>query len=115
METTPRFIQGIFAFQGAGLNRPAPLDGKPAYTVPFDRRAQLIYLRAGNSTDVLVTLALLSNGKPIRYFPVGAKASVHVPLAGVEDLFPETRLEVVLAAPEGVAGTVVLDVGLMEI
>jgi len=38
-----------------------------------------------------------------------------VPLAVVEDLFPDTKLEIFFAAPEGSAGTVVLDIGLMEI
>jgi hypothetical protein len=51
----------------------------------------------------------------MRVFPVGAKAAEHVPLAVVEDLMPETRLDVLLAAPEGASGTVVLDMGLVEI
>ena len=38
-----------------------------------------------------------------------------MPLAVVEDLFPDTKLEIFFAAPEGAAGTVVLDIGLMEI
>jgi hypothetical protein len=38
---------------------------------------------------------------------------MHVPLAVVEDIFPESRLEVLLAAPEGVSGMVVVDVGLL--
>jgi hypothetical protein len=33
----------------------------------------------------------------------------------VEDLFPETKLDVVLAAPAGTAGHLVLDIGLLEI
>ena len=115
METTPRFIQGVFPFQGAGLSRLAPLTDGAAYTVPFDKRTQLIYLRAGNSTDELIYLALLGNGRPFRYFPIGARSSVHVPLAVVEDLFPETRLDLVVGAPEGLGGTVVVDIGLMEI
>jgi assimilatory nitrate reductase catalytic subunit len=51
----------------------------------------------------------------MRLFPVGARASVHVPLAVVEDIFPESRLEVLVAAPEGVSGTVVIDVGILEV
>jgi assimilatory nitrate reductase catalytic subunit len=57
---------------------------------------------------------LTRDGKPLRYFPIGAKASVHVPLAVVEDIFPESKLEVLVAAPEGVTGTVVVDFGLLE-
>ena len=64
---------------------------------------------------LLFMAAFTKNGAPMRYFPIGAKASVHVPLAVVEDLFPDTKLEIFFAAPEGSAGTVVLDIGLMEI
>ena len=57
----------------------------------------------------------MKDGKVFRIFPIGAKASVHVPLAVVEDLFPESKVEVFVAAPEGVGGHVVLDIGLIEI
>ena len=115
IESTPRIITGIFAFTGAGISEFTVLEGAPAYTVPADRRAQFIYLRAGNSTDELVTLVLLRNGTPMRLFPIGAKSSQHVPLAVVEDLFPETVIEIRVAAPAGVSGHVVLDMGLMEV
>ncbi len=115
MDATPRFLNGVFDFEGRGLGRPAELDPALSYTVPSDKRTQLIYLRAGNSLDELVYLVLTKNGAPMRYFPIGAKAVTHVPLAVVEDLFPETKLEIFFAAPEGMAGTVVLDIGLMEI
>jgi len=52
---------------------------------------------------------------PMRYFPIGAHAGVHVPLAVVEDLEPDQKITLVVAAPEGVAGTLVVDVGLIEI
>jgi hypothetical protein len=115
MEATPRFLNGIYAFQGDGYDKPAPVSAALAYVVPADKRAQLIYLRAGNSSDALVALILMRDGKPMRYFPLGAKAGEHVPLAVVEDLFPETKLEVLLAAPAGAAGHLVLDIGLLEI
>ena len=88
---------------------------RPTYTVPSDRRAQLIYLRAGNSSPEMIALTLLRDGTPMRVFPIGAKAAEHVPLAVVEDLMPETRLNVMVAAPEGASGVVVLDMGLVEI
>jgi hypothetical protein len=115
MDATPRFLSGVFDFQGRGLGHLAELDPALAYTVPSDKRTQLIYLRVGNSLDELVYLVLTRNGAPMRYFPVGAKACIHVPLAVVEDLFPETKLEIFFAAPEGMAGTLVLDIGMMEI
>ena len=48
-------------------------------------------------------------------FPIGAKASTHVPLRVVEDLLGDTRIELHLAAPEGASGSVVVDLGLVEV
>jgi len=114
METTPRIIGGTYEFTGAGLQSPAPLDGL-GYTVPSDKRSQLIYFRGGNSADGLVSISLVRDGKPFRTFPIGAKAAMHVPLAVVEDLFPESNVQVFVAAPAGLSGEVVLDIGLVEI
>ena len=115
IESTPRIITGIFGFTGTGYATGVPLQGLAAYRVPADKRAQMIYLRAGNSAAEMVALVLLRDGTPMRLFPLGAKSGQHVPLAVVEDLCPDTRLELRLAAPEGVSGTLVLDMGLMEI
>ncbi len=115
LESTPRIITGIFSFRGSGFAHPSSLDGLEPYIVPADKRTQLIYLRAGNSTGELVTLVLLRNGTAMRLFPLGAKSGMHIPLSVVEDLFPETRLELRIAAPEDLSGTLVLDMGLMEI
>jgi hypothetical protein len=115
MEATPRFLNGVYPFAGKGYDKPAALNGTLAYAVPADKRAQLIYLRAGNSSSEMIYLTLMRDGKPMRYFPIGAKCSEHVPLAVVEDLFPETKLDVVLAAPSGVSGHLVVDIGLLEI
>ncbi len=115
METTPRFLNGVYPFSGTGLETSGPLAAGLAYTVPADKRSQLIYFRAGNSADALVSVSLVKDGKAVRLFPIGAKASVHVPLAVVEDLFPDSRIEVHVAAPAGVSGQIVLDIGLIEI
>ena len=115
METTPRFLQGVFTFEGQGLTAAALLAASTVYTVPFAKRSQLIYLRAGNSSDELIALILMRDGTPMRYFPIGAKADSHVSLAVVEDLMPDTKLEVFVAAPLGISGSVVLDIGLLEI
>jgi hypothetical protein len=114
MNPTPRFIQGTFSFSGRGLGAAHPLHDGARFTVPSDKRAQLVYLRAGNSSDALVCLVLTRDTKPMRYFPIGAKASIHVPLAVVEDIFPESKLEVLVAAPEGVTGTIIVDIGILE-
>lgn len=114
MEPTPRFIQGTFSFTGGGLAAAAELSPQATYKVPGDRRAQLIYLRAGNASDVLVCLTLLRNGEVMRLFPIGAKSAVHVPLAVVEDIFPDSELELKGSAPEGVTVEVVVDLGFLE-
>jgi hypothetical protein len=115
MNETPKFIQGVFTFRGAGLARPAPLAPAATYKVPFDKRAQLIYLRAGNATSELVYLSLTRGGKSMRLFPVGAKEAIHVPLSIVEDIDPESDLELCIGAPEGLDGTLVIDMGVLEI
>ena len=114
IESRPQFIQGVVAFTGAGYDTPAPLAGLD-YVVPSDKRAQTIYFRAGNSSADMVAVVLLRDGKPMRYFPLGAKSAAHVPLSVVEDLEPDQKLEFLLAAPMGVTGTLILDVGLLEI
>jgi hypothetical protein len=114
MSSGHQFIHGVFPFEGQGLDSPHALGGASVYTVPADKRAQLIYMRGGNSADEMIYLVLTRDGKTMRYFPLGAKASIHVPLAVVEDIFPESKLAVLVAAPKGTAGTVVLDLGILE-
>jgi assimilatory nitrate reductase catalytic subunit len=115
MPSTPRFLQGAYPFEGKGLEHPLPVAAALSYTVPGGVTAQPVYFRGGNSADELVYVVLLRDGRPMRYFPIGAKADMHVPLRVVEDLDAGTRVELHLAAPEGVAGTVVVDLGLVEI
>ena len=115
MHSTPRFLQGAFAFEGKGLDQPVPIDGALGYVVPDGVVAQAVYVRAGNSADELICLVLVRDGKPMRYFPIGAKSDVHVPLRVVEDLDSGTAVELYLAAPVGVTGTVIVDLGLVEV
>ena len=111
-ESTPKFVQGAFAFEGAGYDTPAPL---ASHTVSDGHRAQMVYLRAGNSSAEMVVVSVSKDGAPMRLFPIGAKGAVHVPLAVVEDIDPATRLDLAVAAPIGVRGTVVIDFGLVEV
>ena len=115
MSEKPAFIQGLFSYEGAGLAKPIPFEPRVTYTVPGDKRSQMIYFRAGNASPEMVYLALMRRGAVMRYFPIGAKGAVHVPLAVVEDLSPETEIEVLIAALEGLKSSVLLDVGFMEI
>lgn len=115
MNEKPAFIQGLFSYKGAGLACPISFSPPVTYTVPADKRAQTIYFRAGNASAELIYLVLTRNGHPMRYFPVGAKGAIHVALAVVEDLSPESRIEILAAAPKGDETSVLLDIGFMEI
>lgn len=115
MASTPRFLQGVFGFKGSGLDDAKPIDAATTYTVPSGVIAQPLYFRGGNSSDELVVVTLLRDGRSMRIFPIGARAAVNVPLRVVEDVDPDTVLELVIAAPDGCTGEVVLDFGLMEI
>ncbi|GAB1815140.1 molybdopterin oxidoreductase [Mycobacterium sp. MUNTM1] len=114
-DSTPRFLQGAFAFDGKGYDAPSPLDASLRFVVPAGAIAQPVYFRGGNSTDELITIVVMRDGAPMRYFPIGAKDAVHVPLRVVEDLLADTVLEVFIAAPDGLSGTVFVDIGLVEI
>ncbi len=114
-ESIPQFRSGVFPFAGAGYEKPSLLSATLTYSVPPDKRSQLIYFRAGNSSNELIYIALIKDGAPMRYFPIGAKDSQHVSLAVVEDLAPDTKLEVFVGAPAGLSGYVVIDIGLVEI
>ncbi len=115
VHSTPRFLQGVFAFEGKGLDQPVPLDGAPGYVVPSGVVAQAVYFRGGNASAELVCVVLMRDGKPMRYFPIGAKSDVHVPLRVVEDLPGGTVVELQAAAPIGVTGELVVDLGLVEV
>lgn len=115
MHSTPRFLQGIYAFTGQGQNKPGPVDPALTYTVPVGKTAQALYFRGGNSSAELITVVLMRDGKPMRYFPIGARGDMHVPLRVVEDIDSGTVLEVHLAAPEELTGTLVVDFGLVEV
>ena len=109
-----RFLQGIFPFEGAGLDKPVPISPELSHLVPDGVVSQALYFRGGNSTDELVTVVLMRDGVPMRYFPMGAKDGVHVPLRVVEDIEGGSVVELRLVAPLGVSGTVVVDLGLVE-
>ena len=115
MHTTPRFLQGVYTFEGKGLDQPTPLGGSLSYVVPDGVVAQAVYFRGGNSSAELITVVLMREGAAMRYFPIGAKSDVHVPLRVVEDLDSGTAVELWVAAPDGVSGTVVIDLGLVEV
>jgi hypothetical protein len=111
----PAFIQGLFSGEGHGLGRPSSFSPPVTYDIPPDKRAQTIYFRAGNASPEMIYLVLTNGGGPMRYFPVGAKGAIHVPLAVIEDMSPGSRVEILAAAPAGLKFAVLLDVGFLEI
>ena len=58
------------------MDKPAPLHEALTYTVPMGITSQPLYFRGGNSTDELVTVVLVRDGSPMRYFPIGARVSM---------------------------------------
>jgi len=115
MHTTPRFLQGVFPFEGQGLTKPSLLHPSMTYVVPQGVTAQPLYFRGGNTSAELVYVVLVRDGAPMRFFPMGAKKDVNTPLRVVEDLLGDSRLELHVAAPEGLTGEVVVDFGLVEV
>jgi hypothetical protein len=115
MHSTSHFLQGIYSFEGRGLHKPVLIDPALTYTVSPGTTGQALYFRGGNSTDEMIAIVLVRDGKPMRYFPIGARGGTHVSLRVVEDLISHTQIELHVAAPEGCAGTIVVDLGLMEV
>ena len=113
--STPRFLQGVFAFEGKGLDAPFLIDASLSYQVPPGATTQPVYFRGGNSTKEMISVVLVRDGAPMRYFPIAAIGATHVSLRVVEDLLADTILELFVAAPAGVSGTVIVDLGLVEI
>jgi assimilatory nitrate reductase catalytic subunit len=114
MITQNRFLQGVYPFEGAGLDKPVPIHADLSYLVPDGVISQALYFRGGNTTDELITVVLMRDGVPMRYFPIGARSDVHVPLRVVEDIEGGSVVELQLIAPLGVAGHLVVDLGLVE-
>jgi hypothetical protein len=71
------------------------------------------YVRVGNTAEGMANITLLKDGKVMRYFPISAGGSIHVPLAIVDELRPGTEVSVA-AACEG-SGTLILDIGILEV
>jgi len=114
MLTKNRFLQGIYPFEGAGFDKPVAISAELSYLVPDGVINQALYFRGGNSSSELIAVVLMRNGVPMRYFPIGARNEVHVPLRVVEDIDGGSVIELYLAAPEGVHGSVVIDLGMVE-
>ena len=111
MAYTTVLLQTITEIGGEGLNSPEDLG--LSYTVPQGCTAGVQYVRAGSTAGGMANVTLLRDGKVMRYFSISAGGTVHVPLAIVDELEPGTEVSVTAAA-EG-AGTLILDVGILEV
>ena len=114
MLTKNRFLQGVYPFEGAGLDKPAVISPELSHLVPDGVINQTLYFRGGNTTAELITLVLMRDGVPMRYFPIGAKSDCHVPLRVVEDIEGGSLIELKMLAELGVSGSVVIDLGMVE-
>ena len=112
---TPRFLQGVFPFVGRGIVDLGEINHELTYEVPKGKLAEALYIRAGNSSEALIYIALIANGKPIRYVPLGPSGTEHIPLAIVESFPAGTILQVWIGAPKNLTGMVVIDIGFIEI
>ena len=95
-----------------GLDRPVSLRPEITYKVPFDKRAQLIYLRAGNSLGEMIYL-VLSRGKtaPCAISRSARRAPSTFSWRSWRTSIPESVLDLSVGAPEGQSASVVIDIG----
>ena len=110
-EGKPILLQTIIPFEGSGLQNPHPIG--LGYTVPKGRTLGMLYFRGGSTVSGMVNITIMRDGRPMRYFPIASGSAMHVSLAIVEEMPEHTRIEV-YAAGEG-AGTLILDIGYLEI
>ena len=76
----------------------------------------MVYFRAGNSAAEMITTRADARRRDDAPVPDRRQGLlVHIPLVVVEDLTPDTKLELLVAAPSGTSGTLALDMGLVEI
>lgn len=115
MDTNQRFLRGIFAFKGQGRADPIPIDAELRHVVPDKVVAQLVYFRGRNDSGGLIYVVLVRDGNATRHFPIASQGDVYVPLRVVEDMPSGTLVELHLAAPEGLTGSVVIDLGMVEV
>lgn len=111
MAYTTVLLQTITTVEGEGLDSPSPLN--LTYTVPQGCTAGVQYVRAGNAAGGMLNVTLLRDGKVMRYVPVAAESSIHVPLAIVDELQAGTEISVSAAGED--TGTLILDVGILEV
>jgi len=91
----------------------SPQDLNLTHRVSQGCTAGVQYVRVGNTTEGMIDISVHEDGKRMRYVPVGAGGAIHEPLAIVDELQPGTEIPTAAAAEE--SGTMILDVGILEI
>lgn len=110
-EGSPVLLQAIVPFEGRSLTAPQAID--VGYTVPPGKTAGMFYFRGGSTASGMVSISVLRDGQPMRYFPIAPNSTMHVSLAIIEDLPAGTEIEI-YAAGEG-SGMLIIDIGYFEV
>ncbi len=92
-----------------------PLDAELTYMVPDGVVAQAVYFRGGNTTDELIMRRADPGRRADALLPDRRQERLHVPLRVVEDLDGRHRRRAAARRAGGVTGTVVVDLGLVEV
>jgi hypothetical protein len=108
---TTVLLQTITDIEGEGID--SPQDLSLTYSVSQGCTAGVQYVRAGNTTEGMINITVLKDGKAMRYVPVAAGGAMHVPLAIVDELQPGTEISIAAAAER--SGKLTLDVGILEV
>ena len=82
-------LQTITDIEGEGIDSPQHL--RLTYSVSQGCTAGVQYVRAGNTTEGIINITVLKDGKAMRYVPVAAGGAMHVPLAIVDEFLKTTR------------------------
>ena len=59
MAETPKFIQGVYSFRGAGLERAVPLQPAATHKVPFDKRAHFLAMLKFHAFPTVILAGIL--------------------------------------------------------
>ncbi len=114
-QATPRFLQGVYPFAGRGVYELAPLHDELTYIVPaaqYGANRVLSRRQSCRRPD-------LSHRFPPTVPPSAISLSVPKPICMCRlplwRVIPSgTRLQICFAAPRGLTGTVIVDVGIVE-
>jgi hypothetical protein len=77
-------LRTITDIEGEGIDSPQDLN--LTYRVSQGCTAGVQYVRAGNTTEGMINITVLKDGKVMRYVPVAAGGAMHVLLAIVGEL-----------------------------